>query len=258
MKNNVVLAALLASMLIFAQPGFAGANQENKLNSASEVIEQIMQIPEESIPSTLLDKAYAIAVIPSVIRVGIGFGGRYGRGVLSVRQNDGSWSAPTFVVLAGGSWGLQLGASATDVILVFKSQKGVGGITGGKLTLGGDASVAAGPVGRSTEAATDITFQSEVYSYSRSRGLFAGVALAGAVIQISDKWNVAYYGDENVTAQNLLYSTDIKTPPSARKFMSTLSKYTPELVSPPAAPTLSDSVAEEEQQSVKTYPAATD
>lgn len=258
MMNNVVLPALLAGLLVFSNPVLAGANQENKMNSASEVIEQIMQIPEESIPPSLLDKAYAVAVIPSVIRVGIGFGGRYGRGVLSIRQGDGGWSAPSFIVLAGGSWGLQLGASATDVILVFKSQKGVEGITGGKLTLGGDASVAAGPVGRSTEAATDITFKAEVYSYSRSRGLFAGVALAGAVLQISEKWNATYYGDENVTADTILYTSEFKTPPTARKFMSTLSQYTPKLVAPPSAPALTDSVLEVEPQSVKTYPADTD
>ena len=124
-----------------------------------------MRIRETSIPESLLTKAYAVAVIPSVMKAGLVFGGRFGKGAISVRKADNSWSNPSFIKLKGGSWGLQIGISETDLILVFKNKKGVDGITGGKLTLGADASVAAGPVGRTGSAATDIKFDAEVYSH---------------------------------------------------------------------------------------------
>jgi lipid-binding SYLF domain-containing protein len=143
-----------------------------------------------------------------------------------VRKSDNSWSNPAFIKLKGGSWGLQIGISETDLILVFKNKKGVDGITGGKFTLGADVSVAAGPVGRSGSAATDIKFDAEVYSYSRSRGLFAGIALEGAIISIDDKANARFYHRDSVDAGEIIFG-DIKPPQPARELMATLAKYAP-------------------------------
>jgi lipid-binding SYLF domain-containing protein len=204
----------------------AQSKEENRINKAITVLDQIMRIRETKVPESLLSKAYAVAVIPGVKKVGLGFGGRYGTGAISVRRADNSWSNPSFVKLAGGSWGLQIGISETDLILVFKNKKGVDGITNGKLTLGADASVAAGPVGRAGSAATDIRFDAEVYSYSRSRGLFVGVALEGVVISIHDKANARFYHRDSVDAGEIIYG-DITPPQPAREFMATLAKYAP-------------------------------
>lgn len=161
----------------FTLPAFAATKQESRVADATDVIDQLLRIPEQSIPPSLLARAYAVAVIPDVIKVGFGLGARRGKGILVVRQEDSSWSNPAFITLTGGSIGWQIGAQSTDIILVFKTRRGVQGIENGKLTLGANASIAAGPVGRQTEVATDITFKAEVFSYSRNRGLFAGVAL---------------------------------------------------------------------------------
>ncbi|MCZ6826318.1 MAG: lipid-binding SYLF domain-containing protein [Gammaproteobacteria bacterium] len=221
--------SLLAGLLVlFLTPLTvqAQSKEENRINKAITVLDQIMRIRETRVPESLLSKAYAVAVIPGVKKVGLGFGGRYGTGAISVRRADNSWSNPSFVKLAGGSWGLQIGISETDLILVFKNKKGVDGITNGKLTLGADASVAAGPVGRAGSAATDIRFDAEVYSYSRSRGLFIGVALEGVVISIHDKANARFYHRDSVDAGEIIYG-DITPPQPAREFMATLAKYAP-------------------------------
>ena len=144
-------------------------------------------MPDVRLPDTLLAHAYGIAVIPDVTKVAFIFGGRHGNGVLVVRDKlNGPWSNPCFVSLTGGSWGFQAGAQSSDIILVFTTKRGIEGIAGGKITLGADASVATGPVGRQGSAATDITFNAEIYSYARTRGLFGGIALDGSVIRSTD------------------------------------------------------------------------
>lgn len=221
--------SLLAGLVVlFLVPLLAQAQskEEKRINKAVVVLDQIMRIRETSIPESLLTKAYAVAVIPSVMKAGLVFGGRFGKGAISVRRADNSWSNPSFIKLKGGSWGLQIGISETDLILVFKNKKGVDGITGGKLTLGADASVAAGPVGRSGSAATDIKFDAEVYSYSRSRGLFIGIALDGSVISIDDKANAKFYHRDSVDAGEIIFG-DITPPQPAREFMAALAKYAP-------------------------------
>jgi len=188
---TAIIAALVLAISI--TPAFA-SKESRKIEDCIEVVKAIKAIPEEGIPPVLLKNAQAMVIIPEVIKVGFVVGGRYGTGILTVRDEKGNWSNPVFVKIAGGSLGWQIGAESTDLILVFKTRKSVDGIFRGKFTLGVDASVAAGPVGRSAEGATDLTLKSEILSYSRSRGLFAGVALNGAALMIDDDANGSYYG----------------------------------------------------------------
>ena len=185
---------LLALFLLMPLSAFAGQKEDNRAKDASRVLSEILRIPEDSIPSKLLNEAQAIAVIPDVVKAGFVVGGRRGKGLIAVRGTDGTWSNPSFIVLTGGSIGFQAGVQSADVILVFRNARGVDSIVNGKFTLGGDASVAAGPVGRSAQASTDQELKAEIYSYSRARGLFAGIALDGTAIQIDKKANAAVYG----------------------------------------------------------------
>ena len=213
----------------------AASKEEVRVMDSTDIVDQLLRIPEQGIPSRLLSRASAIAVIPRVLKIGFGIGGRHGRGILVVRQQDGSWSNPAFVRLTGGSFGFQAGAQSTDIILVFKNRSSVDGIASGKLTLGADASVAAGPVGRSAEAATDWTFRSEVFSYSRSRGLFAGVALQGAGLTMDRKANAAFYGDPSVTPEQIFAGTGNAAPAEANNFVQVLTAHTEGLPVRPAA-----------------------
>ena len=194
------LTAPLATLILLAAiavPALAGDVENRRADEASHVLGEILRIPEESIPSNLLREAQAIAVIPNVVKIGFGVGGRRGRGLIAIRDKEGSWSHPNFITLTGGSFGFQAGVQSADVILVFRSSRGVDSIVNGKFTLGADASVAAGPVGRSAQASTDEHFKAEIYSYSRARGLFAGVALDGTRLAIDNKSNQAVYGPGN-------------------------------------------------------------
>lgn len=185
----------MAAVVFFAATAAQAAAETGKeaeiIHNSIEVLEDIRAIPENKIPPALLREAEAIAVIPSVYKVGFIVGGRYGKGVVSVRDDNGNWQNPFFIKFFGGSVGWQIGAQSTDLILVFKSRKNVDRIKEGRFTLGADAGVAAGPVGRQAGAATDVTLKSEIYSYSRSRGLFAGISLEGASMQVdhSATWN---------------------------------------------------------------------
>ena len=194
--------ALLCLAVAFgALPAVAGPIEDARANDATRVLGEILRIPEDSIPSKLLEEAHAIAVIPNVVKAGFVFGGRRGRGLISIRGKDGTWSNPSFITLTGGSVGFQAGVQSADVILVFRTEGGVNSIVNGKFTLGGDASVAAGPVGRSAQASTDEQLKAEIYSYSRARGLFAGVALDGTVLRINHKANQAVYGRNTTPRQ---------------------------------------------------------
>jgi lipid-binding SYLF domain-containing protein len=183
-------AAVLTATSIIANYSFAGAaREEGRLLTATEVLDDVQSMPDQRLPDTLLAHAYGIAVIPDVTKIAFFFGGRHGNGVLTVRDTLNSpWSNPVFIALTGGSWGLQAGAQSSDIILVFTTKGGIEGITGGKLTLGADASVAAGPVGRQGSAAIDVSL-AEIYSYARTRGLFGGIAVDGSVIAIDKSAN---------------------------------------------------------------------
>ena len=233
----------------------AATKEEARVATATDVLDQIQRIPEQRIPPRLLSRAFAVAVIPNVIKVGFGLGARRGKGILVVRNSDRTWSNPAFVTLTGGSFGWQVGAQSTDVILVFKTRAGVDGITNGKFTLGADAAVAAGPVGRHGSVATDWKFQSEVFSYSRSRGLFAGVALEGAGITMDRKANAAYYGSATMTVDDIFASSGNMAPASANKFVQVLAAQTQRLPVRPGTSTGVASASQPEQppSEVKTY-----
>jgi lipid-binding SYLF domain-containing protein len=194
--NKLLVTSLLAAAAAvgITQPAFADARVEAKLIEASGVLEELRSQRDDYIPDRLLSRAYGIAVIPNVIKVAVGVGGRRGTGALVVRDANGRFTDPIMVSITGGNVGWQIGVQSTDIVLVFTTRKSIEDIADGKLTLGGDASVAAGPVGRSASAATDQNFTAEVYSYSRNRGLFAGVSLDGSVIAIDSKSNRRLYG----------------------------------------------------------------
>lgn len=220
------LFPLLAVLL--AGPAFAGASEEQKATAAAVTLRELVRIPEKRVPPALLQRAYAVAVIPEVLKVGFVFGGRRGEGLISVRTEDGKWSNPSFITLTGASVGFQIGASSTDIVLVFKNRKSIERITKGKFTLGADASVAAGPVGRAAEASTDVRFQSEVLSYSRSRGIFAGISAEGASLAIDDLANADFYDDKNIGPHEILASTNRNAlPEEGKDFVRTLEQYAP-------------------------------
>ena len=244
--------------LSLAGPSAAATREEQRVHNATEALNQLLRIPEQSVPPSLLSRAYAVAVVPNVVKAAFGVGARHGKGIIVVRQDDNTWSNPAFIALTGGGFGFQIGAQSTDVILVFKSRRGVDGITSGKLTLGADASIAAGPVGRHSSAATDFQFQAEVYSYSRSRGLFAGVALEGTGVTMDRRANAAFYGSPDVTPESIFSNTGSRAPTSATEFVQLLTAQTSRLpvdrsvasTSPGQAPAPR---APEQPTSVKTY-----
>jgi lipid-binding SYLF domain-containing protein len=181
-------------------------------------------MPEQNIPTWLLERAYAIAVVPDVIKVGLGIGGRRGKGVLVVRRDNGEWSNPVFVNLTDGSFGFQVGVQSTDVVLVFTSKHSIEGIVGGKVTLGADASVAAGPVGRQSSAATDVGLSAQVYSYSRASGLFAGVALDGSALTIDHRSNELFYQRPDVLASEIIRRDAPAAPDPAPQFIAAIER----------------------------------
>jgi lipid-binding SYLF domain-containing protein len=230
-------AAVLAATSIIANTSFAGAaREEGRLLTATEVLDDVESMPDQRLPDTLLAHAYGIAVIPDVTKIAFFFGGRHGNGVLTVRDTLTSpWSNPVFIALTGGSWGLQAGAQSSDIILVFTTKSGIDGITGGKLTLGADASVAAGPVGRQGSAATDVSL-AEIYSYARTRGLFGGIAVDGSVIAIDKSANEDLYGKKGVTAGEIFSGKAPAPPETAQRFLARLSQVTHSTVRTSPAP----------------------
>jgi lipid-binding SYLF domain-containing protein len=185
---------VLPLMLSLAGVASAGSAEDARAQNATRVLTDIQAIPESAIPDKLFDEARAVVVVPDTLKAGFVIGGRRGHGLLSVKNADGTWSNPAFVSLTGGSIGFQAGVQSSDIVLVFRSDRGLESIVNGKFTLGADAGVAAGPVGRSAAAATDGEMKAEIWSWSRARGLFAGVALDGAVLAIDDAADEAVYG----------------------------------------------------------------
>ena len=219
--------------LLVAMPAAGATKEEKRVADATDVIDQLLRIPEQTVPPALLARAYAVAVVPNVVKVGFGLGARRGKGILVIRREDNSWSNPAFVALTGGSFGWQIGAQSTDIILVFKTREGVEGISNGKFTLGADASIAAGPVGRHTEIATDIQFKAEVFSYSRSRGIFAGVALEGSGVTMDRVANAAFYGSSSITPEQIFASSGNVVPAVANTFVQILTAQTRRLPKQP-------------------------
>jgi lipid-binding SYLF domain-containing protein len=263
LTSTLFLSALFAISAV-AGTAHAGAREEGRLLTATEVLEEVQAMPDQQIPDALLSRAYGIAVIPDVTKVAFIFGGRHGRGVLVVRDKLNSpWSNPTFVSLTGGSWGFQVGAQSSDIILVFTSKTGIEGVAGGKLTLGADASVATGPVGRQGSAATDMTFHAEIYSYARTRGLFGGIALDGSVISIDRPANAALYGKSGVSATEIFSGQSPAAPATAQRFLERLAQAThtsvrgspvPQADAPAASATQPPNHAASGSEPPRTYP----
>ncbi len=228
MRTRTSLFTLLAGLVLAASSALAHAQarEEGRLLLASQVLQEMRGGRDQAIPDRLLERAYGIAVIPDTTKIAWFFGGRRGHGVLVVRDKDGRFSSPLFVTMTGGSFGFQWGVQSTDVVLVFTTPRGIQGINGGKVTLGGDLSVAAGPVGRDALAATDATFKAEVYSYSRSRGAFIGLSLDGTVISIDDGADAAFYGKPGVLSADIAAGTVRSDDESARRFLAAVSSST--------------------------------
>lgn len=198
-----------------------------RAGNAAAVLDEIMDAPDQGIPDGLLKNAYGVAVIPHVVKGAFGIGGRYGKGLIAQRNANGGWATPLFIQISGGSFGLQLGVEATDVVMVFTNHDGIQPLMKGKLKIGADASATAGPVGRKAEAGTDILLKSAIYSYSRSKGLFAGIALDGAVISLDDDANKSVYGKKSAAVQVNGFKTSGAALAIIQPFMNALRKYAP-------------------------------
>lgn len=209
-----ILPRIAVTLLAFAVaiPAVAGVTEDQRAQNALRVLNEIQAIPESGIPDAMFDQAKAIVVVPDTLKIGLVLGGRRGHGLVSIKTPQGTWSNPSFVKLTGASIGFQAGVQSSDVVLVFTSQRGLDSIVNGKLTLGADASVAAGPVGRTTGLATDGSLKAEIWSWSRARGLFAGVALDGAVLSIDDGANQSAYG--NGTTPRMIFEDRANQRPS--------------------------------------------
>jgi lipid-binding SYLF domain-containing protein len=231
-----VLALFLAAVaLAFGTVGaHASSTTDKRLDESLRVFESFSFLTEQSIPTWLLERAYGVVVVPRVIKGALIIGGRGGKGVMAVRNPDGSWSNPVFVTLGGANVGFQWGVQSTDLVLVLMSRKSVEGIAGGKFTLGADASVAAGPVGRSAAAATDATFSAQVLAYARNEGIFAGVAIDGSVIAIDDNANASAYGVSGILASQILAGEAGTPPPGALAFTEALKRATSGAAAAPA------------------------
>jgi lipid-binding SYLF domain-containing protein len=228
MRIRTTLFSALAglALAVGATVSHAQAREEGRLLLASQVLEELRDSRDQMIPNRLLERAYGIAVIPDMTKIAFFAGGRRGDGILVYRDKDGRFTNPIFITMTGGSFGWQWGVQKTDIVLVFTTKKGIEGITGGKFTLGADASVSAGPVGRESSASTDPTFKAEVYSYSRSRGIFAGLALDGTVISIDDDENEAFYRKHGVSASDIAGGVVTTNDDAARRFMTAVTTST--------------------------------
>jgi len=224
-KKGISLAILLAlnSFLVCAQK-----RENERVASAGRVMSEILRIPD-NIPSDLLQKAECVIVLPSVLKLAIGLGGSYGRGLMVCRSGDdfnGPWGAPSMIALEGASFGLQLGGQATDFVLLVMNRRGAQGILSSKVQLGGDASAAAGPKGRDAAAATDATMRAEILTYSRARGLFAGVSLEGSTLRPDNDANRKLYKKE-LHASDIVLHHAVRAPVSAKQLITVLNAKSP-------------------------------
>jgi lipid-binding SYLF domain-containing protein len=207
---------------IVAAPQVASAAEADRLRESADVVRSLRAAPDNGIPDQLWNSAECVVVIPGMKKAAFVFGGEYGRGAMSCRTANG-WSAPLFMRLAKGSWGLQIGAEAVDLVLLVKNRKGVETLLDNKIALGADAAVAAGPVGRNATAATDAQLNAQILSYSRSKGVFAGIDLSGGVLQPDKDANSAFYGHP-MLAHDVLFGTTTTTDVAAREFANALGR----------------------------------
>ena len=231
------MISFLGALAMISLPVSAdNKKQTDRLDNCGTVLKEIMDIPDD-IPQDLIDKAECIIVFPSVLKAAFVFGGSYGRGAMVCRTGEhftGPWSAPTMMALEGGSFGLQLGGQATDFVLLVMNPRGAKAILHSKVKLGADASAAAGPKGRTAEGATDVTLRAEVLSYSRNRGLFAGLSLEGSTTRPDNDGNERLYG-KKVEAENIVFKGAVPVPPSAQKMVAYLNQKSPKNLSDPGS-----------------------
>ena len=227
MRYRLPIGLLLLALSVGFAPAVCDAQlkEDAAVRTSSQVLEDIMGVQIKSIPKSLLADAQAIAIVPNVVKGSFVVGVRHGKGVVVVRDPAGGWRPPQFVSLTGGSVGFQIGVQATDVILVFKTKKSVEGLLSGKFTIGADAAAAAGPVGRNAAAATDAHLKAEIYSYSRSRGLFAGVSLDGSVLEIDHMANRTYYRDTGISPAGDAIVENPRLPESSAILLSQIAAY---------------------------------
>jgi len=225
-RKNLFIAFVMLFVLATSVPAWASEYSERAMNAA-KVLTEVMQIPDNGIPDELMEHAVAVAVIPHMVKGAFGLGGTYGKGLVSHREPGGKWSAPSFIEIGGGSFGLQLGVQAADLVLVFTSDDGFKGLLDGKIKLGVDAAVAAGPVGRKAEVGTDVLLKSPVFSYSRSKGLFAGISLEGAAVTIDDSANKKVYGKE-VTGHDIMLGKGVQMNNDVAPFVRALQMSSPQ------------------------------
>jgi len=218
----------LALLVLFATSGWAqsGARSADieRVQTASTILTQIMEAPDKGIPDSIMSGAKCIAVVPSMLKISFIFGANYGKGIATCRTTAG-WSAPTFFRIEGGSFGFQAGGQASDLVLIIRTDEGMQHLLQSKFKLGADASASAGPVGRDAQAATDLTMRAQILTYSRSRGLFLGVSLAGAVVRQDDGDTQAFYG-KDWTFYSLL-NGEVPAPPDSENFLKTVERYAP-------------------------------
>lgn len=225
MKRLLVVAMSMS----LALPLFAQEKEQQRLKDAAQVFKEIMATPDKGIPKDLLDKAECVVIYPSVKKAAFIVGGSFGRGVITCRSGEnftGKWSAPAMFALEGGSFGLQIGGEATDFVLLVMNDKGANSIMSSKVKLGGDASVAAGPVGRSTSAETDVVMKAEILSWSRARGVFGGLSLEGSTVRSDDDANKNLYG-EKLNAKEIVREGKAKATPAAQPLLSELTAASP-------------------------------
>jgi lipid-binding SYLF domain-containing protein len=222
----LALAFMLSSLGTGILSAKGATDEQERAVKAAWVLTEVMNAPDQAIPNELMERAEAIAVFPHVIKGAFGVGGEFGHGLVSQRMANGRWSAPAYIKIGGGSFGFQIGGTSTDIVLVFTDRKGYEGLLSGKVKLGADAAVAAGPVGRNAQVGTDIKLTSPVFAYSRSKGLFAGVALDGAVVTIDDSANELVYG-KALSGREIL--TEGRAPMNniVAPFVQALDRYSP-------------------------------
>lgn len=235
MKKTLCLC-LATAMVTLLIPSYLFADDkakdEDRLQNAGQVMKEILDVPDD-IPQQLLDKADCVVVLPSVLKAAFIVGGSYGRGAMTCRSGDdfrGPWSAPTMMALEGGSFGFQIGGQATDFVLLIMNDRGAGAILSSKVKLGGDASAAAGPVGRNAAADTDVTMRAEILTYSRARGLFAGISLAGSTLRPDNDANERIYG-RKIDSRDIVLHGKVPVPAAAKLLVSTLNQHTPKNLS---------------------------
>ncbi len=215
--------------LCFALPVVAQQKESERLTSSYDVMRAVLDMPDQGIPKDLLNKSYCVVVFPSVKKGAFVVGASYGRGVMTCRSGSqfrGLWSAPAFFALEGGSFGLQAGGQATDFVLLIMNEQGATSVMTSKVKLGGDASVAAGPVGRTTSAETDVVMKAEILSWSRNRGIFAGISLTGSTLRSDDDANKNLYG-KDLNAKQIILQGQVKTPASGKALIGLLDKASP-------------------------------